>query len=161
MLLTVNINEMTMSTTFPFFQPISGFPNEGYGDFCLNNTRTTTNTNEYFTGNSEQELPLNGIADFSEQIKQNWFCSRLTKPKQNKTNKKAPKQPQLVVNPKGVEGRFSQKSISCKELSITQWQSSVVLHVYLKGLSHKWSKFGLWDLWYCTALRNVEAKIFT
>jgi len=71
---------MTTSTIFQFFQHISHFPNEGYRDFCLNNTRRTTNTNDNVADNSEQELPLNGITDFSEEMKQNWFSSRLTKP---------------------------------------------------------------------------------
>lgn len=60
MLPTLNFNKMTIDTTIPFFQPISGFSNEGYRDFCLNNTRAT-NTNEYFPDNSELEVPLNGI----------------------------------------------------------------------------------------------------
>lgn len=51
MLPTLNTNKMTIATTIPFFQPISDFSNEGYRDFCLNNTRAT-NTNEYFPDKS-------------------------------------------------------------------------------------------------------------
>lgn len=58
MLPTFNINKITTATTIPFFQPISGFSNEGYRDFCLNNTRAT-NTNEHFP--DKVEFPLNGI----------------------------------------------------------------------------------------------------
>lgn len=84
MLPTVTINEITMPTTFAFFQPTPGSPNEGYGYCNQNNTATTPNTNEYFTDNSKKNSHLKSIIDFSEQMKQNWFCPRLKINKQKK-----------------------------------------------------------------------------
>lgn len=134
----VNINQITMSTTFPFFQPISGFPNKGYRDFYVNSSRTT-NTTEYFTDNSEQELSLNGIADFSKQMKQNWFCFRLIKPNQNKTNKTT--QNRDTVNTERVEEDLSRSQQAARSRvppsDTFQWCSMV--KIWLVGFAVMYS----------------------
>lgn len=89
MLPTFNINKITTATTIPFFQPISGFSNEGYRDFCLNNTRAT-NTNEHFPDKSGVPIKWYLLISVNRWSRIGFALDLKKKPKQSKTNKKSP-----------------------------------------------------------------------